>query len=87
MSFSGAVLEPISTEGYTSSSADIAHLTELTRDRMLEAIEDLGRKRQEQLRLAGHGQGQGQGEREALLAGRESTSGETASARIEAPSE
>ncbi|BGP62347.1 hypothetical protein NBRC10512_003066 [Rhodotorula toruloides] len=81
------VLEPISTEGYTSSSADIAHLTELTRDRMLEAIEDLGRKRQEQLRLAGHGQGQGQGEREALLAGRESTSGETASARIEAPSE
>lgn len=86
-----AVLEPIPTDGYTSSSADIARLTELTRERMLEAIEDLGRKRQEQLRLAGHAVGgEGEGEREALLAGqvrRDETSGETASATVEAPSE
>lgn len=84
------MLEPIPTDGYTSSSADIARLTELTRERMLEAIEDLGRKRQEQLRLAGHAvggerEGEGEGEREALLAGQ--PRGETASATVEAPSE
>ncbi|GAA5959171.1 hypothetical protein JCM3765_005094 [Sporobolomyces pararoseus] len=41
------VLPPISTVGFTSSSEDITKLTEKTRDVMLEAIEDLGRKRQE----------------------------------------
>ncbi|GAA5894261.1 1-acylglycerol-3-phosphate O-acyltransferase SLC1 [Sporobolomyces salmoneus] len=41
------VLPPISTVGITSSSEDITKLTEKTRDAMLEAIEDLGRKRQE----------------------------------------
>lgn len=44
-----AVLPPISTEGVTSSHEDIQTLTDKTRDAMLAAIEDLGRKRQAQL--------------------------------------
>ncbi|BGP16214.1 hypothetical protein JCM10213_007071 [Rhodosporidiobolus nylandii] len=40
------VLPPIPTTGITSSSADIAALTDKTRDAMLEAIEELGRERQ-----------------------------------------
>ncbi|GAA5900192.1 hypothetical protein JCM5296_001484 [Sporobolomyces johnsonii] len=47
------VLPPISTIGVTSSSEDIAALTDKTRLLMLEAIEDLGRKRAEADRLAG----------------------------------
>lgn len=41
------VLPPISTVGVTSSSEDINALVTKTRDLMLEAIEDLGRKRAE----------------------------------------
>lgn len=47
------VLPPISTVGITSSSEDITKLTDKTRLAMLEAIEDLGRKRQEQNRIEG----------------------------------
>lgn len=43
------VLPPISTEGLTSSHDDIQALTDKTRNAMLEAIEDLGRRRQELL--------------------------------------
>lgn len=43
------VLPPISTEGLTSSHDDIQTLTDKTRNAMLEAIEDLGRRRQELL--------------------------------------
>ncbi|SCZ88819.1 BZ3500_MvSof-1268-A1-R1_Chr2-1g04657 [Microbotryum saponariae] len=47
------VLPPISTEGITSSSEDINALVEKTRNAMLEAIEDLGRRRAELNRLKG----------------------------------
>ncbi|SCV71831.1 BQ2448_4525 [Microbotryum intermedium] len=46
-------LPPISTEGITSSSEDINALVEKTRNAMLEAIEDLGRRRAEVNRLKG----------------------------------
>ncbi|GAA5971498.1 hypothetical protein JCM21900_001676, partial [Sporobolomyces salmonicolor] len=64
-------LPPISTIGITSSSEDITALTEKTRSLMLEAIEDLGRKRSEAKRLAGKAAQQAiehEGERQPLLA-------------------
>lgn len=45
------VLPPISTVGITSSSEDITALVEKTRGQMLEAIEELGRRRIETNRL------------------------------------
>lgn len=45
------VLEPISTEGITSSHEDITALVERTRNAMVEAIEELGRRRAETNRL------------------------------------
>ncbi|GAA5925130.1 1-acylglycerol-3-phosphate O-acyltransferase SLC1 [Sporobolomyces koalae] len=66
------VLPPIPTVGVTSSSEDIAKLTETTRNAMLEAIEDLGKKRQEWNRIEGKQPGNSstepQGERQRLLA-------------------
>lgn len=47
------VLPPISTVGVTSSSEDINALVTKTRDLMLEAIEDLGRRRDEINRQSG----------------------------------
>jgi len=68
------VLPPISTVGITSSSEDITKLTDKTRAAMLEAIEDLGRKRQEQNRIEGKNvvdfgkkEGEQGGERQRLL--------------------
>lgn len=79
---SPAVLDPISTEGVTSSHDDITALIERTRTAMLDAIEQLGRERRAQL-------GGPDGEREALLPptprasiGGTETEGETASARL-----
>lgn len=46
-----AVLPPISTVGISSSSEDIAALVERTRTQMVEAIEELGRRRVETNRL------------------------------------
>ena len=48
---SETVLPPISTEGITSSSEDIAALVEKTRLIMLDAIEDLAVRRAETNRL------------------------------------
>lgn len=45
------MLEPISTEGITSSHEDITALVERTRNAMVEAIEELGRRRAETNRL------------------------------------
>ena len=39
------VLEPISTEGYTSSSEDIGRLSETARAKMLEALKNMANKR------------------------------------------
>lgn len=47
------VLPPISTTGITSSSEDVNALVDKTRNAMLEAIEDLGRRRAEINRLKG----------------------------------
>lgn len=47
------VLPPIPTIGITSSSEDITALVDKTRNAMLEAIEDLGRRREEINRLKG----------------------------------
>ncbi|GAA5937554.1 hypothetical protein JCM3775_001269 [Rhodotorula graminis] len=76
------VLDPISTEGVTSSHEDITALIERTRNAMLDAIQQLGRERRAQL-------GGPEGEREALLPptprasiGGTETEGETASARL-----
>ncbi|GAA6060109.1 hypothetical protein JCM10212_003517 [Sporobolomyces blumeae] len=64
------VLPPISTEGVTSSSEDIAALTEKTRNAMLDAIVDLGRKREEKNRLQGKApRKEIEGERQPLLDG------------------
>ena len=40
------VLEPIETKGFTSSSEDIGKLSELARERMLDAIKDMSDQRQ-----------------------------------------
>ncbi|GAA6008697.1 1-acylglycerol-3-phosphate O-acyltransferase SLC1 [Rhodotorula paludigena] len=82
------VLPPISVEGFTSSSEDIARLAEQTRAAMLAAIEQLGRERQAKLAAAAGGE---RGERQALLAGQAQGAsegdgegeGETASARLD----
>lgn len=41
------VLPPVSTKGYTSSSEDIAKLSDKVRSAMVEALEDMHRKRNE----------------------------------------
>ncbi|KAK4053880.1 1-acylglycerol-3-phosphate O-acyltransferase [Microbotryomycetes sp. JL221] len=53
------VLPPISTVGITSSSQDVTALVDKTRAVMLEAIEDLGRRRAEINRLNGVFKGDG----------------------------
>lgn len=61
------VLPPIPTLGLTSSSADITHLLDITRNAMLTALEELGRRRAEGDRLKAVFAGNESSEEEAEL--------------------
>lgn len=83
------MLPPISTEGITSSHDDIQALTDKTRNAMLDAIEDLGRKRQAILRAQGVPANaiRANDERQPLLTATGTGEGETASATVDPEAE